>query len=270
VLSPRATGGIDPHVEDLLAPFVERPGRAALLLDFDGTLSPIVDVPAEARPLAGATDVLAALAHHFGIVAVISGRPASFLEPLLPAEVVVSGLYGLETVRDGVRTDHPGSHAWRAAIDEVSRLSQAQGPAGMAVEPKGLSLTLHFREHPEVEAAVVDWAAAQAERSGLVMRPARMSVELHPPIAADKGTAVEGLVGDVEAACFVGDDRGDLPAFDALDRLEDRGLVVVRVAVASAEVPGDLVDRADLVVDGPEAVMGLLHWLVAAVRPPTA
>ena len=88
---------------DVLTPFVERPGRAALLLDFDGTLSPIVDVPGDARPLAGAGEVLAALARRFAVVAVVSGRPASFLEPLLPAGVVISGLYGLETVRDGVR-----------------------------------------------------------------------------------------------------------------------------------------------------------------------
>ena len=134
----------------------------------------------------------------------------------------------------------------------------------MAVEPKGLSLTLHYRERPEIEPAVVDWAAAQAARSGLVMRRARMSVELHPPIAADKGTAVEDLVADHEAVCFVGDDRGDLPAFDALDRLEARGMEVLRVAVASAEVPSDLIERADLVVDGPTAVLDLLRQFAAA------
>jgi trehalose 6-phosphate phosphatase len=249
---------------DVLAPFVERPGRAALLLDFDGTLSPIVDVPADARPLAGAGEVLAALARRFAVVAVVSGRPASFLERLLPAGVAISGLYGLETVRNGVRTDHPGAGAWRDAVAEAARSSQDGGPAGMAVEPKGLSLTLHYRERPEIEPDVIDWAAAQAARSGLVMRRARMSVELHPPIAADKGTAVEGLVADVDAVCFVGDDRGDLPAFDALDRLEERGMEVLRVAVVSAEVPGDLIERADLVVDGPPAVVDLLRQLAAA------
>ena len=49
-------------MSDVLAPFIERPGQAALLLDFDGTLSPIVDVPAAARPLAGAGEVLDVLA----------------------------------------------------------------------------------------------------------------------------------------------------------------------------------------------------------------
>jgi trehalose 6-phosphate phosphatase len=248
---------------ELLAPFIERPGEAAILLDFDGTLAPIVDEPAEARPLAGARDVLAALARRFALVAVVSGRPASFLEPFLPPGVVISGLYGLESVRDGRHEDHPGAGVWRPVVTDVARRSQDRGPAGMAVEPKGLSLTLHYREHPELEPAVVDWAAGQAARSGLVTRRARMSVELHPPIAVDKGTTVESLVSGVDAACFVGDDRGDLTAFDALDRLEARGMDVLRVAVASPEAPGDLIERADLVVDGPEEVLGLLGRLAA-------
>ena len=250
-------------MSDVLAPFIERPGRAALLLDFDGTLSPIVDVPAEARPLAGAGEVLETLAERFAVVAVVSGRPASFLEPLLPPGVVISGIYGLETVRDGVRSDHAGAGGWRDAVADAARRAKQDGPTGMAVEPKGLSLTLHYREHPGLGPAVREWAAAEAQRSGLVMRRARMSFELHPPIAVDKGTAVQRLVSGVEAVCFVGDDRGDLPAFDALDRLEARGMEVLRVAVASAEAPGDLIERADLVVDGPEAVLDLLRKLAA-------
>jgi trehalose 6-phosphate phosphatase len=261
--SPRTTGGIDAHMSDLLGPFIERPGRAALLLDFDGTLSPIVDVPAEARPLPGAYEALEALATRFAVVAVVSGRPTSFLEPLLPPSVVISGVYGLETVRDGVRSDHSGATAWRDAVAEAARRAKENGPVGMAVEPKGLSLTLHYREHPGLGPAVREWAVAEAKRSGLVMRRARMSFELHPPVAIDKGTAVLGLVTGVEAVGFVGDDRGDLPAFDTLDQLEARGVDVLRVAVASAEAPGDLIERADLVVDGPRAVLDLLRQLAS-------
>jgi trehalose 6-phosphate phosphatase len=89
-----------------------------------------------------------------------------------------------------------------------------------------------------------------------------MSVELHPPIDADKGTALEQLVEGLGAVLFAGDDHGDLPAFDALDRLAGRGVDTVRVAVASAEVPRELVDRADVVVDGPAALVALLRTLV--------
>jgi trehalose 6-phosphate phosphatase len=255
--------GLSAEATTALAPLLQSPGRSAVLLDFDGTLAPIVDAPADAHPIEGAMDVLAVLARRVAVVAVVSGRPVEFLAPFVPDRVVVAGLYGLEVLRDGRRTDHPGAAPWRAVVDEVARRSVTDGPAGMVVESKGLSLTLHYRTRHDLEHAVAGWASAQAARSGLVVRPARMSVELHPPIAADKGSAVDDLVHGVESVCFVGDDRGDLPAFDALDRLETRGVAAVRVAVASDEVPGELVDRADLVVDGPSAVLDLLRHLAA-------
>jgi trehalose 6-phosphate phosphatase len=97
------------------------------------------------------------------------------------------------------------------------------------------------------------------------MRPAKMSVELHPPIQADKGTALEALVDGLGAVCFVGDDLGDLPAFDALDRLAARGVHAVRVGVDSDEVPARLLERADVVLDGPAGVVAFLRSLVAAI-----
>jgi trehalose 6-phosphate phosphatase len=244
---------------DPLAPFVERPARAAVVLDFDGTLSPIVDVAAEARPVDGAVELLDHLAGRLGLVAVMSGRPVDFLRPLLPPSVVLSGLYGLEVVRDGVRSDLPGAGAWREVVADVVRISADRGPKGMVVEPKGLSLTLHYRTRPDVAPAVQAWAEAQAVRSGLVARPAKMSVELHPPIAADKGTALEALTTGLSAVCYAGDDRGDLPAFDALDRLSAGGVHTLRVVVASPEAPPELVARADLLVDDPRGVVGLLR-----------
>lgn len=246
---------------DPLAPFAERPALAAVVLDFDGTLSPIVDVAAEARPVDGAVELLDRLAGRLGLVAVMSGRPVDFLRPLLPPSVVLSGLYGLEVVRDGVRSDLPGAGAWREVVADVARISVDRGPQGMVVEPKGLSLTLHYRTRPDVAPAVVAWAETQAARSGLVARPAKMSVELHPPIAADKGTALEALTAGLAAVCYAGDDQGDLPAFDALDRLAAAGVHTLRVAVVSPEAPPELVERADLLVDDPDGVVDLLRRL---------
>jgi trehalose 6-phosphate phosphatase len=248
---------------DALQPFADRPAAAAVVFDFDGTLAPIVQDPASARPLDGVTDALAGLAARFGLVGVLSGRPVDFLLPLLPDGLVVSGLYGLEVVRDGRRTDRAGAGAWREVVADVARSSSDRGPEGMVVEPKGLSLTLHYRTRPEIAGAVAEWARRQGARSGLEVRPAKMSVELHPPIAADKGTALEELVEGLSAVCFVGDDRGDLPAYDALDRLAARGVHALRVAVASDEAPDELIDRADLVVEGPAEVLELLHRLAA-------
>jgi trehalose 6-phosphate phosphatase len=236
---------------------------SAVFADFDGTLAPIVAVADEARPLPGAAEVLLALDAVFGRVAVVSGRPVAYLQRHLPASVEVHGLYGLEWVVDGVPGSDADAPAWRAVIDEVAAAAAAEGPPGVDVEHKGLSLTLHFRRHAEVAAEARAWAAAAAGRTGLRLRDAKMSLELHPPIDIDKGSVVLARSAGMSGACYIGDDQGDLPAFGALDRLAAEGLATVKVAVRTAEAAPALLAQADLEVDGPE---GALEFLAALLR----
>lgn len=250
-----------PAAAAALEPLVARPAQAGVFTDFDGTLSEIVDEPSAASPLDGVPQVLGDLAGRFGRVAVLSGRPVSFLMPLFPPAVLIAGLYGLERVEDGVKRDHPMGGAWREVVDDVASVSQARGPAGMRVESKGLSLTLHYRGRPELEPEVRAWAEHQAARSGLEVRSARMSIELHPPIPIDKGTALLDLAGGLEAVCYLGDDLGDLAAFDALDELAGQGVYALRVGVRSTEHTEALLERADLVVDGPLGSLELIEHL---------
>jgi trehalose 6-phosphate phosphatase len=75
---------------------------AAMCLDFDGTLAPIVDDPNKARPLPGTVELLGHLAARFAAVALLSGRPADYLaEHAAAPGVRYLGLYGLEEIRDG-------------------------------------------------------------------------------------------------------------------------------------------------------------------------
>jgi trehalose 6-phosphate phosphatase len=247
-------------VADPFDPFREAPSRAAILTDFDGTLSPIVDDPAAAAPLPGAVDVLRRLADRYAVVGVVSGRPVSYLAGHLGDALWLSGLYGLETLDRGRRVEAEGADEWRPVVEDV--VAQAQEAFGSAVEAKGLSLTIHFRTRPELGAEVRAWADAAAGRSGLVLRSAKASLELHPPVAADKGTVVEAVAAGMGAACFLGDDVGDLPAYDALDRLAADGVHVVRVAVSTPEAPAELLERADVVVDGPAGALAVLEGLL--------
>jgi trehalose 6-phosphate phosphatase len=105
-------------------------------------------------------------------------------------------------------------------------------------------------------------ADEEAERSELVVGEGRQSLELRPPLPTSKGTVVAEAAAGLEAACFLGDDHGDLTAFDALDELAESGATTLRVGVRSEEAPEELLDRADLVVDGPEQVVELLRSLV--------
>jgi trehalose 6-phosphate phosphatase len=231
-----------------------------VFVDFDGTLAPIVEDAAAARPLAGAVDVLAALAARYRRVAVVSGRPAGFLARHLPAPgVILSGLYGLDSWQDGATVDHPDAQAWRDVVGRVADLADAELPAGAGVERKGLSVTLHVRVNPETEPVVMEWAQRAAAATGLALHQARRSWELRPPVAADKGTVVTDLADGLDAVCFVGDDRGDLPAFEALDRLANT--ITRKVAVRSDEAPPELIGAADEVVDGPDGALGLLRAL---------
>jgi trehalose-6-phosphatase len=97
-----------------------------------------------------------------------------------------------------------------------------------------------------------------------------MSYELHPPIEADKGTAILDVVEGLDAVCFIGDDVGDAEAFDALDRLAEGPVHVVRIAVAGAETPSELLARADWAVEGPTQALNLLRELVAGIVAGTA
>jgi len=246
---------------ELVDPFRQAPRRAALITDFDGTLAPIVDDPKNSRALDGAAALLERLAGSYGRVAVVSGRPVAFLSEQLrcgPA-IELRGLYGLESSRPGAVDDRV--EAWRDAVNAVAARADAEAPTGVTVERKGLSVTLHYRTAPDAGPWVESWTAAQADITGLHRHGARMSWELVPPVPVDKGTTVLELAEGFDAVCFIGDDRGDLPAFAALDLLAVGGAYALKVVVESDEVPPELLRQADLVVVGPAGVMGFLELL---------
>jgi trehalose 6-phosphate phosphatase len=244
---------------DLLDPLRVHPERAAILTDFDGTLSPIVEDWTTAAPLPGTRELLHDLAERYAVVGVISGRPVAFLADQLGTQLRLAGLYGLESVIDGVRVAAEGAEEWRDCIERA--VESATSQFGSLVEDKGLSLTVHYRTKPEIAADVAKWAAREHKRTGLELRSAKASVELHPPVTFDKGTVVESAVGALQAACFLGDDVGDLPAFAALDRLRARGVHTVKIGVRTSEAPSVLLDNADVVVEGPLGALEVLRTL---------
>lgn len=253
--------------DDPLAGLRRDPASTGVFTDFDGTLSPIVTDPATAAPVPGVPDLLAALAGRYSVVAVISGRPVSFLAEHLPPSVLAVGLYGLETRRDGVVEIDPVAEPWRPVIVDAVARARAGAPPEVLVEPKGLSVSLHYRTAPQLEGRVVALADEVARATGLVARPAKRSVELQPPVDRDKGTVLRGLAAGLSAGCYLGDDLGDVAAFTALDQLAAQGFHAVKVAVRGEEAPPALVDAADVVVDSPEGAADLLRTLLPHGSP---
>ena len=233
---------------DPLRLLAAEPERAAVLLDVDGTLASIAARPEDAHVPEETRGELARLAGRYALVACVSGRPRSEVERMVGVTgVAIVGEHGLELA--------PEAAAWAGRVAEFAR--GVDWPA----ERKPLSVSFHFRRADDQDAAraYLTRVADAAEVEGLVPRWGRMVLEVRPPVAADKGTAVRTLVtrAGVRRALYAGDDRTDVDAFHGLDGLE----LGVRVAVGSAEVPPELLAAADLVVAGTDGVLELLRRL---------
>ena len=256
-----------------LAALLRTPSRALIALDFDGTLSPIVDDPAAARAHPGAVDALRGLAPLAGTVAVITGRAAPAAIELggldqVPG-LIVLGQYGRQRWESGTLTSPPvppGVEAARQRLPEI--LAAAGAPDGLWTEDKGDALAVHTRRAAEPEQALERLRgplADLAKRAGLAVEPGRMVIELRPP-GSDKGQALKTLARARSAAAvmYCGDDLGDEAAFRAVAELRAEGIPGLAVCSGSTEVTA-LAQLADLVVDGPDGVVALLGALAAAM-----
>ena len=249
------------------ARLARRAAEVAVCLDFDGTISPIVEDPAAARPLAGIVELLGPLADRYAATALVSGRPATYLASHAAAPGVrYLGMYGLEEIVEGrVQVDRR-LEAARPAV-AAARRDLAADPAVLEsdahLEDKRYAVAVHTRRvaDPARWAGPVGQAAERvAAAHGLEVVPGRMVWELRPQVRSDKADAVRRVAAESGARRLVvaGDDLGDLPAF-AVAAEVGGGL---RVAVGSEEAPAELLDAADLVVDGPEGVRELLEHLL--------
>ena len=249
------------------ARLARRAAEVAVCLDFDGTIAPIVEDPAAARPLPGMVDLLGPLADRYAAAAIVSGRPATYLASHAAAPGVrYLGMYGLEEIVEGRVQVDPRLEAARPAV-EAAREELAGDPAvtasGAHLEDKRYAVAVHTRRvaEPGRWAGPIGQAAARiAAGHGLEVVPGRMVWELRPQVHSDKGDAVRRVVAESGAGALVvaGDDLGDLPGFAVAAELGG-GL---RVVAGSAEAPAELLDAADLVVDGPEGVRELLEHLL--------
>jgi trehalose 6-phosphate phosphatase len=234
---------------DALASLAADPKRAAILLDVDGVLAPIVPRPEDARVPPETQDELRRLNARYALVACISGRAEADARRVVGlSELVYVGNHGLDLA--------DGAAEWAGRL--ATFLSSVHWSR---TENKGISAALHFRDAADEAAArsTLEDLADRARAAGFVTRFGRMVLEIVPPLDADKGTAVRQLLRerDLDRALYAGDDTTDLDAFRALDELE----LGIRIAVASAESPPALRDSADIVVETPVEVVGLLRRL---------
>ena len=269
--------------EQKYAAVVRAAAETVIGLDFDGTLSPIVDDPERAHIHPDARDVLVELAEQVLAIAVITGRPARQALDLGGLEVVgnavgdagkelyLFGQYGNERWSStNRRVVSPRPPAGLATFErELTRVLRRLDAADAYVEDKGLAVAVHTRRLPDAQAAFERLLPALEELAAhhdLVVEPGRSVIEIRSP-GMHKGLVVDRLVEELGAGGFVfaGDDLGDLEAFEAVAALAKDGIPTLLVCSASDE-QGVLRGLADVVVDGPKGVLAMLRQLAADAR----
>jgi len=256
-------------IASLPSPVLDDPAATLLGLDFDGTLAPIVDDPVRAGIRSDSLAALRRLGGVLGQIAVVTGRPVEQARRLGQFDgaglerLVICGQYGAErwdaATGETVLSSRPASMTELARrLPEVLVEHDAQAAR---VEDKGIAVAVHTRGmRPGLLESLLGPLAELADELGLTVEPGREVAELRAP-GTDKGKTLTDLVIERGArnVVYIGDDLGDVPAFDAVDQLRRHDWYGFLVCSASAEQPA-LVPRADLVLDGPR---GVAAWLTA-------
>jgi len=256
-----------------LEPLRADPSRAAVLLDIDGTLAPIVQHAADAHVPEATRALLIEIARRYRLVGCISGRRASTARQIVAiGTIAYIGNHGGELLRPGATRPEldPELAAWapRVRAFATAAYTPALQRLRIRTEDKDTIAAFHWRGAPDDEAAhaAVQGIADAAQAQGFVVHWGRKVLEVRPPVELHKGLGVTAILREepVTAAVYVGDDMTDLDAFRGLRELARKGELkhAVCVAVESDEAPLELTSEADLQVDGAAGVRGLLEALL--------
>jgi trehalose 6-phosphate phosphatase len=257
------------------------PSHAAVLLDIDGTLAPIVRHAADAHVPEATRTLLIEIAKRYRVVGCVSGRRAATARQIVSiGTIAYVGNHGGEVLRPGSTRPEldPDVAAWSDRVREFAAEVYTAEIQRLRVrsEDKQVIAAFHWRGAPDEPAAeeAVRAIAARAETEGFVVHWGRKVLEVRPPVTLDKSLGVTALLGKavehpggsaaIGAAVYVGDDTTDLDAFRGLRTLVSEQLLsyAVCVGVSSDEAPPELIEQADLTVDGTAGVRELLEALL--------
>jgi len=267
LVSPAAT------LVEALEPLRSDPARAAVLLDIDGTLAPIVRHAADAHVPEATRALLIEIAKRYGVVGCLSGRRAATARQIVAiGTIAYVGNHGGELLRPGATSPEldPEVAAWTERVRQfAARVYTAEHQRiRVRSEDKDAIAAFHWRGAPDEQAAAaaVREIARRAQDEGLAVHWGRKVLEVRPPVGLDKGLGIAALLRGqpIAAALYVGDDTTDLDAFRGLRMLVKEGSLTTAIcaAVSSDEAPPELAAEADLLVDGTGGVRSLLEALL--------
>jgi trehalose-phosphatase len=242
--------------------------RPAIFLDYDGTLTPIVDRPQLAVLSEPMRDVLARLSRACPVV-IVSGRDREDVARLVGLDhLVYAGSHGFDiSGPSGLRREHPEARAYLGALDDAASSLGVllAGVEGALVERKRFAIAVHYRLVASTEISKVDADDdAEVRAHSSLRRPGgKMVFELRPRVSWDKGKAVLWLLEaldlggpDIEPF-YIGDDETDEDAFRAV---RGRG---VGIRVGEDLRPTE----ATFMLHDPDAVRTFLSGLLEGLAP---
>lgn len=257
---------------------VLRARPSALLFDFDGTLSELVDDPADASIEVRSETALHELAKHVDVVGIVTGRAAMDVITRLDAsDLVVVGNHGLEKVVKGEHVEHEAgvqaAEAVDAAMAEIrERLVRDSLDKGVIFENKRLSGSIHYRMAPnqkQVGSVLIPLARKVAAANGLRLTEGKLIVELRPTAEISKGTAIRQLREEYGLASivFLGDDLTDVDGFLAMRDMRDTSEVdTIAVGVLGRDSHEQVAMTCDVAVTEIHGVADYLEQLLAVLE----
>lgn len=247
---------VEPLNLNLPAPGPIRLKGAALFLDIDGTLAPIVARPQDVKPDARRTRLLGRLSDALdGRLAVVSGRTLPDIDRILEGRVTcVAAVHGLVRREANGALHATAPHPGLTPAAEALRRFADRDP-GLLVEEKGASVALHYRQAPAHAAAARLLARRVARETGLALQTGDMVEELRTP-GPSKGDSIRAFMAAPGFAgatpIFAGDDATDEHGFAEVRRLGGFGVLVGRPRSTAARY-------------GLRGVEDLIAWLEAAL-----
>jgi trehalose 6-phosphate phosphatase len=265
--------------EEILAatePFREAPRETAGVWDVDGVLAPIVDRAEDSEIPSGRRELLRQFGGRFATQALLSGRRSADARRLAMLETIWAlGLHGVERLAPGAiesvvdRRLAPWAARVEALLEFVdSNAGDLLAYLGVRPENKQFAGAWHWRGSPQLELAEKfgEFLEALAQAKGFNTRNSMQTMEFLHTVPGSKADGVIWLVYESGArrAFYVGDGLTDVDAFRGLDVLVDEGALsyALRVGVSHPEVPTELVEAADIMVDGPAGVDEFLRALL--------
>ncbi len=261
------------HVQNINVETVLVQKPLGLAFDFDGTLSSIAPTPEEARLYPGVTDLLQR-AQKYARVTILTGREIEDGARKINLDgLTYIGEHGLAW-SDGLPWQHP-VHVAPDALEyipsgtyllDLVAARQAELP-GIIVQRKRVGGSIHYRlalDKEQTRQKLLDLLAEPARRVNMQVSEGKQIVEIRPPLAIHKGMALQQFAqrNELRGLIFAGDDLTDLDAMLEIPELRRQGVAALAIAARHSDTPPELLQHADMVVDGVPGMVAQLRDIV--------